>query len=47
MKSVIPVRWGYLPVMMLALVGEQTGQAAYPCVNRMPRAARASIFGVS
>ena len=33
--------------MMLARVGEQTGQAAYACVNRIPVAANRSTLGVS
>jgi hypothetical protein len=41
------VRTGNLPVMMLARVGEQTGHAAYPCVNLIPLRANASILGVS
>jgi hypothetical protein len=32
--------------MMLARVGEQTGQAAYPAVNLIPLAAIESILGV-
>ena len=46
-QSVRCSRAGYLPVMMLARVGEQTGQAAYPLVNRTPRGARRSTLGVS
>ena len=38
---------GYLPVRMLARVGEQTGQAAYASVKRMPSRARRSMLGVS
>jgi hypothetical protein len=33
--------------MMLARVGEQTQQAAYPAVNRIPVRASESMFGVS
>jgi hypothetical protein len=44
---VIFVRVGYLPVMMLARVGEHTGQAAYAFVKRTPEAAKPSTFGVS
>ena len=43
----MPVRCGYLPVRMLARVGEQTGQAAYACVNFIPVAASRSTLGVS
>ena len=42
------VRWVLnLPVMMLARVGEQTQNATYPRVNRMPRFASESIYGDS
>ena len=46
-QSVRCNRAGYLPVMMLARVGEQTLQAAYASVNRIPWAASASRLGVS
>ena len=46
-QSVTPVRTGYFPVKMLALVGEQTGHAAYAFVKRAPSAASRSIFGVA
>ncbi len=42
-QSVILSRAGYLPVMMLARVGEQTGAAAYASVKRTPLAARRSV----
>ena len=46
-QSVIPTVAGYLPVIMLARVGEQTGQAAYALLNFMLWLARRSRFGVS
>ena len=36
----------YLPVIIAALEGEQTGLAAYPFKNATPSFARLSIFGV-
>ena len=38
---------GYLPVKMLARVGEQTGQAAYALVNRIACFEKKSMLGVS
>jgi len=38
---------GYRPVKMLALVGEQTGEAAYALVNLIPSFAMRVRFGVS
>ena len=46
-QSVTPTRAGYCPLRMLARVGEQTGQAAEHCVNRIPSPASASSAGVS
>ena len=40
-------RAGYWPESRLARVGEQSGLAAYAWVNRIPRAARRSRWGVS
>ena len=42
----MPCRAGYLPVRMLARVGEQSG-VAYASVNRIARFANRSMFGVS
>ena len=36
----------YLPVIIAALEGEQTGLAAYPFKKATPSFARLSIFGV-
>jgi hypothetical protein len=44
---VIPVLAGAFPVMIAALVGEQTEAEAYALVNNVPSEASLSIFGVS
>ena len=46
-QSVRCSRAGYLPVRMLARVGEHTEHAAWASVKRMPRAASRSRCGVS
>jgi hypothetical protein len=42
-----PARHEFLPVNIAARDGEQIGAAASNCVNRVPTAAMASMFGVT
>ena len=46
-QSVMCNRAGYCPVRIAARVGEQTVQAEYAWVNRIPCEASRSMFGVS